>query len=334
MNELNLKKIVKKRGERKMEYTKYSKYESKLETLVTIITYGETALTLKENLHSTLDSCKKISNGVKKNSLCNSIYRLIQRVEVLEETEKVNSIFFLSEEENLSEEYVLTKKEIQTLQEYQFKTFIYRPEERFIVEELKDIFTNFDFLQTIQMNQLNVTHRRMNRYKQKECMTMKVTNDTQVIEALERIKKEENVKDQKIIVYGQSPILNQLKNRNLSWIICKDQNMTKEEIWSLNEDEKMRENLRILEERMRGIQDEKKVDLYVFGRIKIEIKEHIDNYLLKELFIEERKIKILEGIVEPESLNFKIYPIRSLEKGDIGDRFIEEYKGLMGIKYF
>lgn len=317
-----------------MDYSKYSQYESKLETLITIITYGDNAFTFKENLQSTLEGCRKISNGVKRNSLCNSLYRLIQRVEVLEETERVNSIFFLSEEDNICDEYKLTKKEIATLQEYQFKSFIYRTETIFIVDELKDIFTNFDFLQTIQINQLNVTHKRINRYKQKEYMTMKVTNDTQVIEALERIKKEENLKDQKIIVYGQSPILNQLKSRSISWILCKDQNMTKEEIWKLNEDEKMKENLKELDERMKGIQDEKKVDLYVFGRIKIEIKEHIDNYLLKELFIEERKIKILESIVEKESLNFKIYPIRSLEKGDIGDRFIEEYKGLMGIKYF
>ncbi len=66
----------------------------------------------------------------------------------------------------------------------------------------------------------------------------------------------------------------------------------------------------------------------------MEIKEHIENYMLKELFIEERKIKILEGIVEKETLNFRIIPIRSLQTGDIGQEFIDKYNGLMGIKYF
>ena len=38
--------------------------------------------------------------------------------------------------------------------------------------------------------------------------------------------------------------------------------------------------------------------------------------------------------IEPECFNFKIIPIRSLENGDIGSKFIEDYKGLMGIKYY
>lgn len=174
----------------------------------------------------------------------------------------------------------------------------------------------------------------MNRYKQKELMIMKVSNDTQVIETIERIKKEQNMKDQKIIIYGQSQILNQLKTKIVKNTIINDENMTREEIWKLNEDEKMRDNLRYLEEKLEGLNNEKNIDLYVFGRIKKEIAEHIENYMLKELFIEERKIEILKTCVSEETLNFKIIPIRSLENGDIGDEFIKKYNGLMGLKYY
>jgi hypothetical protein len=115
---------------------------------------------------------------------------------------------------------------------------------------------------------------------------------------------------------------------------CKNKNLTKEEVWEWKRDEEMKGHLALLEERMKEISDERKVDLFVFGRIKIEIKEHIEGYMLKELFIEERKLKILEGIVEPEMLNFKIIPIRSLERGDVGEEFISKYNGLMGVKYY
>ncbi len=315
----------------------YKKYENKDELCVTIIAYGLTSEKLVENLEQTLESCNKISNGKKKNSLSNSVYSLKEKIiNSYELNDKINSIFFLNIEEDVKGEYKLKESEIKVLNEYGFKNYIYRNDMRFPIDELIDIFTNFDFLQIIQLNQLNLKHMKMNRYKQKECMNMKVTNDSQVIETMERIRKEQNLKDQKIIIYGQSQILNQLKTNKQSAknIILKDENMTREEIWKLNEDEKMKDNLRYLEEKLEEIKNEKNIDLYVFGRIKKEIAEHIENYMLKELFIEERKIEILKTCVSEETLNFKIIPIRSLENGDIGQEFIEKYNGLMGLKYY
>ncbi len=313
----------------------YRKYEDKDETCVTIITYGLTSEKLIENLEQTLESCSKISNSKKKNILCNTIYSLKERIiNSCEPNQKINSIYFYLMDESVKGEYILKDSEINVLNEYGFKNFIYRNESRFPIDELKDIFTNFDFLQIIQLNQQNLKHMKMNRYKQKELMIMKVSNDTQVIETIERIKKEQNMKDQKIIIYGQSQILNQLKTKIVKNTIINDENMTREEIWKLNEDEKMRDNLRYLEEKLEGLNNEKNIDLYVFGRIKKEIAEHIENYMLKELFIEERKIEILKTCVSEETLNFKIIPIRSLENGDIGDEFIKKYNGLMGLKYY
>ena len=66
----------------------------------------------------------------------------------------------------------------------------------------------------------------------------------------------------------------------------------------------------------------------------MEIKDAIEAYSLKELYIEERKLDLLKDILEPEYFNFKIILIKSFQAGDIGDKFITDYKGLMGIKYF
>ncbi len=311
----------------------YKKYENKDEGCVTIITYGLTSEKLIENLEQTLESCNKISNSKKKNILCNTIFSLKERIlNSYEPNEKVNSIFFYLTEESIKGIYNLKESEISVLNEYGFKNYIYRNDEKFPIDELKDIFTNFDFLQIIQLSQQNLKHMKMNRYKQKELMNSKVSNDSQVIEVLERIKKE--LKEQKIIIYGQSQILNQLKTKNLKNVILNDENMTREDIWKLNEDEKMKENLRYLSEKLEGLNNEKNIDLYVFGRIKKEIAEHIENYMIKELFIEERKIEILKTCVSEETLNFKIIPIRSLQNGDIGEEFIQKYNGLMGLKYY
>jgi hypothetical protein len=76
-------------------------------------------------------------------------------------------------------------------------------------------------------------------------------------------------------------------------------------------------------------------DLYVFGKLKIDFLYHIENYLLKELFIDNVKLQKLKLWVQDSSLfNFKIYPLVSLEPNDEVDLFFKDYNGLMGIKYY
>jgi hypothetical protein len=107
---------------------------------------------------------------------------------------------------------------------------------------------------------------------------------------------------------------------------------TRNEFFEMMEKEKMLENHQLLQKRL----DELLInpDLYVFGKLKKEILEAIECYQLKELYIEQKKWIKLQEFCDPTLFNFKIYPILSLSKNDIGDRFIQEYNGLMGIKYF
>lgn len=310
-------------------------YKSEYDLCVTILSNGISVKHFLEKLVDTQESCRKVSNPIKRDGLCKSIYALIQRMSDREETEIIYSIFFMynggeSGNKEMMEEKMMTKGERDILREYGFPSYQYRNSERFPLEEWNDIFTNFTFLQVLHVNQQNIKHMKMNRYKSKEISIGKISNEGQFIEWIERVMKENKGV---VYVYGISNYMT-IKIKEIKGVICKNEHLTKEEVWNWKLDEEMRDHLRLLEERLRELSDERKVDLYVFGRIKIEIKEHIEGYMLKELFIEERKIKILKEIVDSEMLNFKMIPIRSLEKGDIGQEFIEKYNGLMGIKYY
>lgn len=322
-------------------------YKSPLELCVTILANGMIVKDFVEKLEETQESCRKVGNSLKRAGLCASIYALIQRVKERDEKEIIYSLFYLyngneSGCNEVLEENVLTKSERDVLKEYGFSQYQYRNSERFPMEEWKDIFTNFDFLQVVHVNQQSARHLKINRYKMKEVMNCKITSESHLIELVDRILKE---KREKVYLYGISNYVT-LKVKQMllyhaspsgagaSQLCWREGHLTKEEVWEWKGNEEMKGNLALLEERMKEIEDEKKIDLFVFGRIKMEIKEHVEGYLLKELFIEERKIKILKEIVEHETLNFKIIPIRSLEKGDIGQMFIENYQGLMGIKYY
>ena len=97
----------------------------------------------------------------------------------------------------------------------------------------------------------------------------------------------------------------------------------------------MKKNHILLEKKLKEIQNEKtNLDLFLFGKLKFEIKDAIESYLIKELYIDEKKITILKKNVEESYLNFKIIPIKSIENGDIADNFIKDYNGIMAIKYF
>ncbi len=310
----------------------YRGYSSNQDLLVTIVSYNDSVLDFITKLNDTLESCKKISNSIKRHELNTIIFNLIQRMNNYpDENVKVNSLFFISNEQNIFYQYEFNNNELNTLREYNIFNFQYRNTEKFPIDEFIDIFTNFVFINSMQMNRMELRLWQMNQYKSKELVNIKSINENQLMDLITKTRIQ---KDDKIIIYGQSPLLTSQKIQENNKNIIVNKNLTKDEVWSVYKDELMRDNLVILQERMSKINDEKHMNLYVFGRIKIEIKEHIENYLLKELFIEERKLKILENDLPKECFNFKIYPIRSLTPNDIGDQFIRDYNGLMGIKYF
>ena len=111
--------------------------------------------------------------------------------------------------------------------------------------------------------------------------------------------------------------------------------MSKEEIFIIYENELYRKNNEQLEKRLNDLNNSNtNLDLYIFGKLKIEIKEAIEMYIIKELYIEEHKLEKLKICIDDACFNFKIYLIKSLEYGDVAESFIKNYNGLMGIKYY
>jgi len=97
----------------------------------------------------------------------------------------------------------------------------------------------------------------------------------------------------------------------------------------------MKINHNALEKRLNDIENSKiNLDLYIFGKLKFEIKDAIESYIIKELYIEPHKLEKLNTFIDKEYFNFKIFLISSLNNNDIAYRFIKDYNGIMGIKYF
>jgi len=309
----------------------YKNFEENTETLFSILIYNKSKNEIIKDLDNHLEKAKNISNVVKKNKINNRLFNIIKYInDNFNENSIINSIFLLNDK---TFEYKLNGTDIQTAEKYKFLNFYIKNDTKFHIEYFIDIFTNFNFIYTISINKNELSICEMNKNKGKDLESSKISSEIMINETIEKIRKNYNYKDL-IIIYGNSQFLSKLNNtKNL--IIIKKESLNKLELYNLYEKEIFNKNNLLLEEKLNDLKNEKtNTDLYIFGKLKFEIKEAIELYIIKELYIEDKKLEKLKTFVDESYFNFKIIIIKSLEQGDIADNFIKNYNGVMGIKYY
>lgn len=304
------------------------------DALITFFCYNQKISTLIKLFEEQLSNAKKISNPIKKNKICNRFYSFIKKIsEDLSEDFIVSSIFLIDDK---IIEFKLSDQNIKTAIEYKFSQFFLRTDNHFWTDYIFDLFCNFLFIYTIHLSNNNsLIISQINKNKEKNVKRLKITKENDLFEEIDGIRKEHNYKDN-IILYGNSLLFNKIENfNNIKNIIIRKENFNREELYEIYENEKMKINHELLKKRLDDLQNEKtNIDLYIFGKLKFEIKDAIESYIIKELYIEEEKLNKLKNFVDSSFFNFNIIPLRKLENGDIVDKFINDYNGIMGIKYF
>jgi hypothetical protein len=302
------------------------------ESLITILIYDKIASSVIKYLESQLEKAKNISNPIKKHKMNNRLFSIIRYLnDNFEESDIINNIFLIND---TIFRYNLTESEIKIAKEYNFEKLMIRNENIFLIDYLLDLFNNFEFIYNIKINKNEYSVSKFNKNKSKIIGAdgCKLSNESVILNEIENIRKNENYKDL-IIIFGVSPYINKLgviKN-----VLINNEFMNNNDLYNLYLNEIMKKNMIELEKRLNDLKNEKtNLDLYLFGKLKIEIKEAIESYSVKELYIEERKLEKLKEFVDESFFNFKIIVIKSLESGDSADNFIKNYNGIMGIKYF
>ena len=316
-----------------MEFlNKFDSYQENHESLLTVYVYQKSINELLSIFIKELDKAKNISNSVKRKKICNAYYLLINKYNEMDDSNIISYLYFINEEKILLE-HELTSYEKNIIKEYKLREVYYIFDQIFQVEYIQHLFYNHDFIFTFTLNKNHIIISKINKTKLKELEQIKILNENDLIEKIKEIKLKYNYNGL-IIIHGISSLLLKIEKKDMYIVL--NELLSKDDLILYYETYLMKENLELLEKKLNDLQNTNtNIDLYVFGRLKLEIKDSIESYLLKELYIEERKIKLLNNCIEDKScFNFKIIPIRSLKSGDIGEQFIEQYKGLMGIKYY
>jgi hypothetical protein len=319
----------------------YKNITESTDTLISLLVYDKKVIDLITFLENELEKAKKISNPIKKHKVNNRVFNLIKFLNdnYAEDSDcTINSIFLVHDK---IIENKLTNEDINNAKYFKFYNIQIYCETLFKIDYFIDLFYNFNFIYSIKLNKNDYNISKFNKNKEKEIENSKISNEDKITELVDNIRKNNNYKEL-IIIYGKSPIISKLENKTESKSESKIKNtvlyndfLNREALYNLYENEIMKKNHLLLKEKIESLNNEKtNVDLYIFGKLKFEIKDSIESYLIKELYIEDKKLDKLKTFVDESFFNFKIIPIKSLEDGDVAYNFIKDYNGIMGIKYY
>ena len=305
----------------------YTSIDDSIETLYSIYIYNKKVKEVVNYFEDELEKAKKINNPIKKNKINNRLFNFIKYLnDNYEEELLLNSIFLVHDK---IIPYQLKKVEIEIAEHYNFPKIFVKCDTKFLIDYFIDLFYNLTFIYAIKINKNEYSIIKLNSNKIKIIEHGKINNEQKIVELIENIRNTQNYKDF-IIIIGNVKIPSNIKN-----IIFSKDLLNNDAIYLLYENEIMKENNILLKKRLDELKNENtNLDLFVFGKLKFEIKDAIESYALKELYIETKKLENLKKIISDEFLNFKIIPIKSLENGDDAFNFIKNYNGLMGFKYF
>jgi hypothetical protein len=309
----------------------YKSIEETTETLISFIFINKSYHVVLNTLQDNLDKASKITNIVKKNKINNRFYSLLKYIENNYVEESIlNSIFLVGDK---IFEYKLNQKEIKTSEEYNFQKIFIKCDTFFYVDYMIDLFYNFTFIYGLKITKNDLYVFQLNKNKEKEVNSYKNINENRIYEEIDNIRKNYNYKDI-IILYGNSSLLGKLNHKSEKMIIEKEKSY-REDIYNIYQSEIIKNNNLLLEKKLLDLQNPNtNTDLYIFGKLKEGIKEAIEMYMVKELYIEEKKLERLRKIVDHSFLNFKIIEIKSIQDGDSAYHFIKDYNGIMAIKYY
>jgi hypothetical protein len=297
-------------------------YDSNLTIIANRIDYE----LLYEKLVDLFNKSKNINNPLKKHSLVSNYSKIINYLSIkYNVNNKINSVFLVGEDIEVKE-YILNSKETETARTYNFKKIEIINDNEFKLDYILDLYHNFNFINAFFLDKKDVYFFRINNNKY---IDIKINED--IIDYIKKIRLVDQYKDNIYLLFNEKDmkIKDLEKIDNATYYIGALAN--KYDLNKYHSDKLMKNNYKLLESRLyeaKNIED--KMDQYIFGKVKM----YIENYMIKELFITEEKITNLRKKIDKDCFNFTIYLINSIEKGDIGDQFIKDYGGVLGVKYY
>lgn len=307
-----------------MNLEQYKSISDKFESLFTLLVYDITLEEIINKLYTQLKKIQSINSSFKKKYINDRLYGFILYLQEnkMDNKTKLNSIFLLGKK---IECIKLTKKYTNILNEYNISNYQLFHDNYFKIDYLDDLFTNFIFYDVLYLDKKIGKHYILNKNKKKEMKTFVCVKELDLTTYINK-----NIK-KRCLINGNNIILKNYKLKN-NFIINK--RLKDDDILDIFVKEEMKEKHEELQKCFDMIKNEKDLHLIVYGKLTKEIKEAVENYRLKKLFIHNKYLQKLKQIVSEDCFNFDLIIIDNIDNNDIGQKLIDEYNGVIGISYY
>jgi len=300
-------------------FDKYRNIKDSSDSLFTIVTYNTKACDIIESLNHKLELSKTLKNPKKKANACKRLYELIEYMKEYNEDKEPNSVFLVG---NVINEINLDKQWLEVLKYFDVDKFIFKYNDTYEIDYLKDLFTDDSFKHVINIKNNSLTHIHLNPTKKR----IHHQEETKSMD-LDNYIKSANVKE-KCLFHGVSVALKNFKPLN-HFVFTKQ--LKDEEIFEVFRKDIVTQVHKELQEYLDYIPNEKLMNRIVFGK---DINKKIMTMELQAIYcIPDMHKKILEK-VPSQYLNFKLVKVESLENGDPSDILKNNYSGAIGVTYF
>jgi hypothetical protein len=274
-----------------------------------------------EYIYHYLEKLNKLfsKDPFKKNVINGKIYSLIEYIKSnynLTEKNYINNIYFIDKGNEIID-YKLTIAQINTLNKFKCRNCWTSYGEFFDIDKLNQYVNDDTFDIVIKVDGNKITQSYYG--KEKKIEVDKIDEKSfNLLEYLSTIPS-------KPLIYGKSVLL---KSLDTLWHVY-NEFLDDSQIYHKINELKMTLLYDKLQLAIDKIKHPKECD---FVKFKNELQKGIEEGMVKELFINPKKYKIIyDKYSSTGLLNFPIYVIESINSGDIGDEFNTSYSGVIWI---
>jgi hypothetical protein len=297
------------------EIKKFRKVSGKQYSLITAIIYNESQEEVIKYINKRLELVQNVKDSYKRKLANDLVYNFKCHVEN-EQNRQINKIYLVSCDE--INEFELTKKQISILKEYNKPKFFYKTSDKFIIDYIVDLFTDFNFFKVLELNKKNVVEYDINPTKRKLVKKQNVNNQSELLEIINS-----NIK----LVHGTSTFLKNITTDILLFNrrLCDDDVL--EEITKLII---IRDHNK-LKDLLNNIINPEYENKIIFGGN--ETKQFTELSMISTLYIHESIYRRFINKYK-DYINFPVIEIKKLQSGDISDSLKNDYNCCVGELYY
>ena len=286
----------------------YDKFESQY----VFIVYETTKQQLIDFTTGKINLVKGSPDIVKRNYVLNKLSNFVTYInKIVDDT--INSVFLVGKDiTNIQ----LEKQHLKTLKEYNVKKISYKRDDTFDIDFISNLLYNINLRNSIKIFGSDFEHHVINEYKRK---LVKQGNISDIHNYLL------NISD-KCVICGTQKHMSKLKFDSKHIII--NDILSDEKILNEFDMSEIRETHKLLQEVF---------DKYIPTKphmVKLSSELEANACNIKTIFCSPKKALIVTKYFATNNLKPEIYTIKSLEKGDVGERLKKEYCGVIALTYY